>query len=158
MKKIAKQKNVWIGSDHAPHSKKAKEWKNGLPASPGTRCLELYGILLQRLITHSNFDPLSVDRLASYNPQNHILKYMEKHFNFPQPVGSIKTGNMANLRIFDTAASFVMDEKKMAQDLQDREYHSGFLYRKDLQGKNLMTIVNGNCFDTRESPQIIKNL
>ena len=83
---------------------------------------------------------------------------MEKHFNFPQPVGSIKTGNMANLRIFDTAASFVMDEKKMAQDLQDREYHSGFLYRKDLQGKNLMTIVNGNCFDTRESPQIIKNL
>ena len=62
---------------------------------------------------------------------------------------------MANLRIFDTEASFVMDEKKMAQ-LQDREYHSGFLYREDLQGKNLMTIVNGNCFDTRESPQIIK--
>ena len=62
-----------IGSDHAPHYKKAKEWKNGLPASPGTRCLELYGVLLQRLITHSNFDPLAVDRLASYNPQNQFL-------------------------------------------------------------------------------------
>ena len=155
LKKIAQQKNIWIGSDHAPHSKKAKEWKNGLPASPGTRCLELYAILLQRLITHSNFEPLAVDRLASYNPQNHILKYMKKHFDFPQPVGSIKTGNMANLRIFDTEAPFVMDEKKMAQELQDREYHSGFLYRKDLQGKNLMTIVNGNCFDTRKTPHKI---
>ena len=159
LKKIAKQKNVWIASDHAPHTKQAKEWKNGLPNSPGTRCLEIYGVLLQQLIARWGFDALEVDHLASYNPQNHILKiYGKSTLILRYPVGSIKTGNMANLRIFDTAASFVMDEKKMAQDLQDREYHSGFLYRKDLQGKNLMTIVNGNCFDTRESPQIIKNL
>ena len=158
LKKIAQQKDVWIASDHAPHTKQAKEWKNGLPNSPGTRCLELYGVLLQQLIARWGFDALEVDHLASYNPQNHILKFMKKYFNFAYPVGSIKTGNMANLRIFDTEASFVMDEKKMAQDLQDREYHSGFLYREDLQGKNLMTIVNGNCFDTRESPQIIRDL
>ena len=50
--------------------------------------LELYGILLQRLLPIAILSPLDVDRLVSYNPQNHILKYMEKHFNFPQPVGS----------------------------------------------------------------------
>ncbi len=155
LKKTANQENIWIGSDHAPHSKQAKQWKNGLPSSPGTRCLEIYGVLLQQLISRWNFDLLEVDRLASYNPQEHILKFMKKYFNFAYPVGSIKTGNMANFRVFDTSKACILNEKKMSQNLQDKEYHSGFLHRKNLYGKNLMTVVNGNCFDTKEMPKKI---
>ena len=156
LKKNTQNDRIWIGSDHAPHTKEAKTWKNKLPSSPGTRCLEFYGVILQNLVDKWGFSFLEIDRLASYNPQKHLLKYMKEYQNFLYPIGSIETGNMANLRIFEPNSRSQVSEKIMANWLKDPEYHSSLCTRGDLRGQNLMTIVNGVCFDTRKTPMKIK--
>ena len=155
LKKNTHNLNLWIGSDHAPHTKKTKKWKNKLPSVPGTRCIEFFGSILQELVNNWGFSYLEIDKIASYNPAKHLQKYRQKYASFPYPVGAIQSGNMANLRVFNPHLKPKVSEQTMAKQLQDNEYHSSLCQRDDLKGKNLMTIVNGVCFDTREEPKII---
>lgn len=153
LKKNTNNHKIWIASDHAPHSKEEKKWRNNLPGFPGTRCVEFFGAILQKLVDKWGFSYLEIDKIASYNPSMHLQKYKEQPFDYP--IGSIKTGNMANLRVFEPTLFTKVSENTMGNWLKDKEYHSSFCQKEDLKGQNLMTIVNGICFDTRTSPKRI---
>lgn len=155
LKKNTNNKKIWIGSDHAPHTKAAKKWQGKLPAAPGTRCLEFFGAILQKLVDQWGYSYEQIDRLASYHPQEHLQKYRAKYAPFPYKIGAIQTGNMANLRIFDPKLPAKTSSQKLAIWLEDQEYHSSLCNRTDLKSQNLMTIINGICFDTREKPKRI---
>lgn len=143
---VRQGKNIFIGSDHAPHPIKNKQFKNGLPGSPGTRCLEhtlQYAIHLYQKYGYTWHD---IDLLMAINP----AKHMEQFYRFPYPVGEMKAGYACNLTIFDTKASYTVAEDTLRQQLHDPQYHSLLTGEKDLFGKTLYTVVNGTVYDVEK--------
>lgn len=146
--------DLFIESDHAPHPLERKIWMEGLPGSPGTRVIEHYTQILQGLVNVHGFSYQEVDKLASINPANHMLSYIRAHTDLSLPIGGIKDGNMANIRVFDPSFEYRVDEKRLAKEFGDSQYHSGYKNRKDLRGRNLFTAVDGLLFDTRDKIKV----
>ena len=111
---------IFFGSDHAPHSREAKEFHNGLPGSPGTRNIEHSLQFYCELVNHYGYRWADIDRLAAINPAKHVAQFYE----FPYEIGALKTGAMANLAIFDPEVPYQVDEAALASELEDPEYHS----------------------------------
>jgi len=139
--------SIFFGSDHAPHARSAKAFKNGLPGSPGTRNIEHSLQYYFELTSKYGYTWHDIDRLASINPARHVSQF----FQFPYEIGSMKTGAMANLAIFDEAAVYNVDETQLSRELEDPEYHSALTGESGLRGKSLFTVVNGKVYDVRST-------
>lgn len=139
--------SIFFGSDHAPHSRAAKRFNEGLPGSPGTRNIEHSLQYYFELTTNYGYTWNDIDRLASINPAKHVSQF----YTFPLEIGTMKTGAMANLAIFDASSDYQVDEPKLAHELEDPEYHSALLGEKGLRGKSLFTVVNGKVYDVQSN-------
>ncbi len=137
--------SVFFGTDHAPHARAAKAFKDGFPGSPGTRNIEHSLQYYFELTSNYGYTWQDIDRLASINPARHISQF----FKFPLEIGTLKTGAMANLAIFDEAAAYTVDEAQLATQLEDPEYHSALKGERGLRGKSLFTVVNGKVYDVQ---------
>lgn len=137
---------TFIGSDHAPHPREAKAFRdNGLPGSPGTRLLELSHQIHMKLVHEHGFSLADIDWLTAMAPARHMSQYCD----FPYPVGTLSEGAMANLVIYEPDTPYSIDERRMANLLEDSEYHSA--YRDEaLRGQVLFTIVNGAVYDVQD--------
>ncbi|MEW6235545.1 MAG: hypothetical protein AB1656_09180 [Candidatus Omnitrophota bacterium] len=136
---------TFIGSDQAPHPRKAKApLPNGLPGSPGTRVLAISHQIHTHLIKHCSYTFADIDWLTAITPAKYIAQYRP----FPFPIGTMANGAMANLVIFDPDVRHVVDEEKYRKELRDPEYQSA--YRDEtLFGEVLYTVVNGVIYDVR---------
>lgn len=139
---------IFFGTDHAPHSRAAKAFKNGLPGSPGTRNIEHSLQLYLELVRKYGYTWHDIDRLAAINPAKHMAQF----FKFPHPVGSMSDGAMANLAIFDPEQPYQVDEATLAKDLEDPEYHSALTGETTLFGKSLFSVSNGQVWDVQGKP------
>jgi len=138
---------VFFGSDHAPHTLEAKAFRRGLPGSPGTRLIEHTLQYHLELVRRWGYDWSDIDRLAAVNPARHMARYM----TFPYEVGPIAEGAMANLAIFDPGPPYAVDERLLAEQLEDPHYHSCLAGESGLRGKSLYTVVNGRVWDVQGS-------
>ena len=147
LKENANDPTICLASDHAPHSLAAKQFKDGLPGSPGTRVLEHSHQLHMHLIHHHGFFHHQIDRLAAIHP----AQYLERYFvgGFPYPIAKMETGAMCNLVVFDPDCYYRPDETALRAQLQDPEYHT-VLREKKLRGKVWFTVVNGRVFDVSD--------
>jgi dihydroorotase-like cyclic amidohydrolase len=141
---------IFIGSDHAPHPKSAKEFKNGLPGSPGTRILEHSTQIHMNLINNHGFTHQDIDWLTSISPALYINQFR----NFNYPVGTMQSGAMANLVIFNPDSPYKIYEKVLGEQLLDNEYHTAYRDEK-LRGKVLFTVVDGKVYDVRKEIKAI---
>ncbi len=137
--------SIFFGSDHAPHARAAKEFKNGLPGSPGTRNIEHSLQYYFELTSTYGYTWHDIDRLASINPAKHVSQF----FPFPLEIGTLQSGAMANLAIFDEAAGYRVNEAKLNRELEDPEYHSALKGEAGLRGQSLFTVVNGKVYDVK---------
>ncbi len=144
---VRKGYSIFFGSDHAPHAKSAKQFIDGLPGSPGTRNIEHSLQYYFELVSNYNYTWHEIDQLASINPAKHVSQF----FSFPLEIGTMQTGAMANLAIFDTAAAYTVDENKLVQELEDPEYHSALRGEPNLRGQSLFTVVNGKVYDVQST-------
>ena len=133
---------IFFGSDHAPHSLEAKEFHNGLLGSPGTRNIEHSLQFYSELVNHHGYTWHDIDQLAAINPAKHVAQFCK----FPYEIGTLKTGAMANLAIFDSEAPYQVDEAALTSELEDPEYHSAMTGEKRLRGQSLFTVANGRVF------------
>ncbi len=138
--------SIFFGTDHAPHARASKAFKDGLPGSPGTRNIEHSLQYYFELVTRYQYTWSDIDRLASINPARHVSQFA----TFPYEIGTMKTGAMANLAIFDADAAYQVDEANLARQLEDSEYHSALAGESGLRGKSLFTVVNGKVYDVQE--------
>jgi len=138
---------VFFGSDHAPHAKSAKQFIDGLPGSPGTRNIEHSLQYYFELVSNYGYSWHDIDRLASINSAKHVSQF----FSFPLEIGTMQTGAMANLAIFDAAATYAVDENKLVRELEDPEYHSALKGEPNLRGQSLFTVVNGKVYDVQST-------
>lgn len=143
--------SIFFGSDHAPHSRSAKRFKDGLPDSPGTRNIEHSLQFYFELVANYDYTWYDVDRLASINPARHVSQF----YKFPLEIGTMKSGAMANLAIFDEAAGYTVDETQLAKELEDPEYHSALKGESGLRGKSLFTVVNGKVYDVQSTIKVL---
>ena len=127
------------------HARAAKRFKDGLPGSPGTRNIEHSLQFYHELRNRYAFSWHDIDRLASINPAQHVSQF----FDFPLEIGTMTSGAMANLAIFDSEASYAVDESTLAIELEDPEYHSALTGEANLRGKSLFTVVNGRVYDVK---------
>ncbi len=134
---------IFFGSDHAPHSKAAKAFQNGLPGSPGTRNIEHSLQIYLELKRNHGYTWQDIDLLASINPAKHMARY----FDFPYETGTMKSGAMANLHIFQPEEPYTVDEASLSKTLEDPEYHSALKGEQGLFGKTLFTVVDGKAWD-----------
>jgi hypothetical protein len=146
LRQHATDPTICIGSDHAPHRKVDKEFKNGLPGSPGTRILEQTTAILCNLHKYHKFSWHKLDLLSAVHPARYMEQYMPGAF--PYPIGKMEDGAMCNLRIFDPHLPYVIDEAKVARQLKDPEYHTPFRGEL-LRGGVLFIVVNGRVIDVR---------
>jgi len=65
--------------------------------------------------------------------------------------GTMRTGAMANLRIFNPDATYTCDRPQLAVQLNDPHYHSAY-EGQSLRGKMIYTVVNGKVWDVKEMP------
>lgn len=137
--------SIFFGTDHAPHARAAKAFKDGLPGSPGTRNIEHSLQYYSELRNHYGYTWHDIDQLASINPAKHVSQF----FEFPLEIGAMKSGAMANLAIFDTDAAYSVDEATLATQLEDPEYHSALSGEAKLLGQSLFTVANGTVFDVK---------
>lgn len=144
--KSLSQKEFFIASDHAPHPKSAKGFKNGLPGSPGTRILEHSHQIHMNLIHNHGFTYQDIDLFTAINPAIYLAQFRD----FGYPVGTMTTGAMANLVVFDPFCPYRVDEQILAEQLADPEYHTAYRDEK-LKGKVLFTVVDGKVYDVREN-------
>lgn len=144
VKKNADDETIHFGSDHAPHSKAAKDFKNGLPGSPGTRILEHSHQIHMSLVHQHEFSHQQIDNLAAIHPALYMQRYCVEEFPFP--IAKMESGAMANLVVFDPDCSYTVDEQALSNQLDDVEYHSPLRTEK-LKGKVLFTVVNGRVWD-----------
>ncbi len=137
---------TFIGSDHAPHTKKSKQMRNnGLPGAPGTRVLEHSLQVYINLIINHGYSHADIDWLTAIAPANYMAQYQ----SFPYLVGSMADGAMANLAVFNPDASYQVDENGLRLQLDDSEYHSA--YRdEELMGEMVYTVVNGTVYDVQK--------
>ncbi len=135
--------SIFFGTDHAPHAKAAKAFSNGLPGSPGTRNIEHSLQYYFELHARYGYSWNEIDRLAAINPAKHMSQFA----SFPYEIGTMETGAMANLAIFDDSVQYSVDESLLAQQLEDPEYHSALSGEAGLRGKSLFTVVNGRVYD-----------
>jgi len=142
---VREGRSIFFGSDHAPHARAAKRFKDGLPGSPGTRNIEHSLQFYHELLNRYAFSWHDIDRLASINPAQHVSQF----FDFPLEIGTMTSGAMANLAIFDSEASYAVDESTLAIELEDPEYHSALTGEANLRGKSLFTVVNGRVYDVK---------
>lgn len=147
---VRQGRKIFFGSDHAPHSVKAKSFQNGIPGAPGTRNLEHSLQYLMELKNSWDYNYRDLDLLSAINPIRHLAQYHA----FPNTVGTLSDGAMANLCIFDPEASYSVDVPLLKYQLNDPEYHSAF-EGETLQGKVLFTVVNGRVFDVREEIKLL---
>jgi len=133
---------IFFGSDHAPHSREAKTFHNGLPGSPGTRNIEHSLQFYSELVNHHGYTWHDIDQLAAINPAKHVAQFCK----FPYEIGALKTGAMANLAIFDPEVPYQVDEAALTSELEDPEYHSAMTGEKGLRGQPLFTVANGRVF------------
>lgn len=131
-----------IGSDHAPHTLEAKAFVNGLPGSPGTRVIEHYFQILHNLVINQGYTWGDVIHLACVTP----AKYLARHREFPFDVGTMQSGAMANLMVFDPDVAYTPDEAALRGQLHDPHYHTAYKDEK-LRGKVMFTVVNGKVFN-----------
>ena len=103
------------------------------------------------LIENYDYTWADIDRLASINPAKHMARY----FKFPYEVGTMQSGAMANLTIFDPEADYQVDESSLAKRLEDPHYHSALNGEKELKGKTLYTVTNGNVWQIGDQIQLI---
>lgn len=137
--------SIFFGSDHAPHARSAKKFRDDLPGSPGTRNIEHSLQYYFELTTNYGYTWHDIDRLSSINPAKHVSQF----FDFPLEIGTMKAGAMANLAIFDAAATYSVNESKLAEELEDPEYHSALKGESGLRGKSIFTVVNGKVYDVQ---------
>jgi dihydroorotase-like cyclic amidohydrolase len=137
--------SIFFGTDHAPHARAAKTFKDGMPGSPGTRNIEHSLQYYSELRTRYNYTWHDIDRLASINPAKHVSQYVD----FPLEIGAMKSGAMTNLAIFDSDEAYSVDEAALATQLEDSEYHSTLTSEANLRGQSLFTVVNGTVFDVQ---------
>ncbi len=142
---------IFFGSDHAPHSRETKEFHNGLPGSPGTRNIEHSLQLYCELVTHYGYTWADIDRLAAINPAKHVAQF----YKFPYEIGTLKTGAMANMAIFDPEAPYQVDESALTSELKDPEYHSAMTGEKGLHGQPLFTVANGRVFKVDKGIKVL---
>ena len=88
---------IFFGSDHAPHSREAKEFHNGLPGSPGTRNIEHSLQFYCELVNHYGYTWTDIDRLAAINPAKHVAQF----YKFPYEIGRLENRRYGQLAIFD---------------------------------------------------------
>lgn len=141
--------DIFFGTDHAPHPKAAKAFRNGLPGAPGTRNIEHSLQYYLELVRHYGYTWHDIDRLASINPARRMARFHP----YPFEVGSMKDGAMANLAIFDPEQPYQVDEPALANQLEDPEYHSPLAGETTLFGQSLFTVVNGRVWDVRQAPK-----
>ena len=134
-----------IASDHAPHTPEAKKFKDGFPGSPGTRIIEHYFQVLNNLVINHGYTWGDVIHLACVTPAKYLAKYRE----FPFEVGTMQSGAMANLMVFDPDVAYTPDEAALREQLQDPHYHTAYRDEK-LRGKVMFTVVNGKVYDVNE--------
>jgi len=136
---------IFFGTDHAPHAKAAKAFHNGLPGSPGTRNIEHSLQFYNELRNRYDYSWSDIDRLASINS----AKHMSQFFDFQYEIGTMQSGAMANLAIFEPDADYSVDESALASQLEDPEYHSAMTGESNLRGRSLFTVTNGRVFDVQ---------
>ncbi len=142
-------REIFFGSDHAPHPLEAKAFQDGLPGSPGTRNIEHSLQYYLELTRNHGYSWADIDRLASINPSKHMAQY----FDFPYEIGTMRSGAMANLAIFDPEQPYQVDRDKLASQLEDPHYHSALEGESGLFGKSLFTVVNGRVWDVQNEPK-----
>lgn len=139
--------DVVVGSDHAPHPWIAKQFVEGLPGSPGTRNIEHTLQVRMHLIHNHGYTHHDVDRLFAINPSKHIAQYVD----FGLPTGTMTTGAMANLMVFDPDAKYRRSVQYFQEALHDPEYRSAYpdLHAAGLtlRGEMYYTVVNGKVWD-----------
>lgn len=142
---------TFIGSDHAPHPRAAKLFReDGLPGSPGTRVIEHTPQIHINLIRHFGFTHADIDWLAAMAP----ARYMSQYIEFPLPVGTMQSGAMANLAIFDPETPYSANETALSKQLCDADYHTA--YRGEaLYGQSLFTVVNGVMYNVQGAIEAI---
>ena len=140
---------LFFGTDHAPHPPAAKVFKDGLPGAPGTRNIEHSLQFYLELVQNYGYTWADIDRLASINPAKHMAQF----FDFPFEVGTLSSGAMANLAIFQPNASYHVDEAKLVKQLEDPYYHSAMAGESGLLGESLFTVSNGRVWDVRNEPK-----
>lgn len=141
--------DIFFGSDHAPHTRQAKAFRHGLPGAPGTRNIEHSLQFYLELYYKYDYTWSDIDRLASINPARHMARY----FDFPYTVGTMQSGAMANLAVFDPQARYEVDEAELSRQLRDPHYHSALTGQGDLRGRSLFTVVNGRVWDVQKTPR-----
>ena len=147
---VRQGRQIFFGSDHAPHSIRAKSFQKGMSGAPGTRNLEHTLQYLMELKNSWDYQFRDLDLLSAINPIKHLAQYHD----FPYPVGTLSEGAMANLCIFDPEVSYCVDESFLKIQLDDPHYHTA-LKGETLQGQVLFTVVNGRVFDVRKEIKLL---
>lgn len=139
---------IFFGTDHAPHPPAAKAFKNGFPGAPGTRNIEHGLQYYLELVRNYGYTWHDIDRLASINPAKHMAQFVKTPFE----TGTMKSGAMANLSIFDPTVPYQVNETNLADQLEDQHYHSALSGEADLYGQTLFTVANGQVWDVQNKP------
>ncbi|NUM25878.1 MAG: hypothetical protein HUU49_04670 [Candidatus Buchananbacteria bacterium] len=147
LREVAFDPEIHLGSDHAPHSPEAKQYKNGLPGSPGTRLLEHSHQIHAHLVHEHNFTWHQIDHLAAIHPTKYLERYYVGHFAYP--IATMASGAMCNLVVFDPDCGYCADERILRTQLHDPDYHNA-LWLEPLRGKVLFTVVNGRVYDVSD--------
>ncbi|MCH6256382.1 amidohydrolase family protein [Puniceicoccaceae bacterium K14] len=137
---------VFFGTDHAPHPIEAKAFKDGLPGSPGTRNIEHSLQFYLELVENYGYSWFDIDKLASINPAKHMAQF----FEFSLEVGTMQSGAMANLTIFNPNVEYTVKEGSLKTSLEDPYYHSALIGESGLRGKTLFTVSNGTVWEIGE--------
>lgn len=123
-----------IATDHAPHT--VMEKQSPIQSAPmGIAGFETsLSIALTYLVHKRGFKLIDVIRKLTYNPAN-LLKLNNQ--------GTIKTGNKANLTVIDLNEKYFVDASKFKSKCRISPFDG-----KELQGKAIMTIINGKITET----------
>lgn len=140
---------IFFGTDHAPHPPAAKAFKNGFPGAPGTRNIEHSLQYYLELVRNYGYTWHDIDRLASMNPAKHMAQFVDSPFE----VGTMKSGAMANLSVFDPTIPYEVNETELAEQLEDPHYHSALKGEADLWGQTLFTVADGRVWDVKNQPK-----
>ena len=121
-----------IGTDHAPHTleEKQQEYKKAPSGFPGLET----GLHL--LLNEVNKGNLTIEKLVELTSKNTGMIFEIKNR------GEIKVGNYADLAVIDMKKKWKVDSSKFKSKAKYSPFE-GF----EIQGKVLMTFVNGKSYD-----------
>lgn len=112
LENLKKGKIDFLATDHAPHSLEEKE--RGMSGITG---LDTFGLIVGDLIDHHNVSPVTMLKMASLNPGNHINPFSSKKF------GRLEVGYCGQLAIIKGNK----EHKLKKEDLKTKNQWSPFI-------------------------------